>query len=105
MEFKTKNGHTVNLREELTAKQHRYLKGIAQKNMEFDPANETTTGLTGEVLNEIEDETIKAYVQAFNGAEDNAYENMMNTLTGDEYEEIWQQVNQMDQKKGKKSSS
>ena len=91
--------HKVAIRTSLTARQYTQLKNYIVRHAQMEtkvdgydkhgsPKTATVPSISGETIVGLEKETMETYVVSFNGDENNAYNRMMDTITGTQYETV-----------------
>ncbi|RMD70284.1 MAG: hypothetical protein D6822_04355 [Cyanobacteria bacterium J149] len=106
LDITLESGNKVTLRKVLSAKDYLRLKNfiVSKAELQTKQSGFTKKGspqmviepkIDGEAVVALEEETVKAYVYAFNGSSDNAYETMMDTISGKEYEQVKEKIDEL----------
>lgn len=93
------SGHKVTIRTQLTARAYtklkNYIVGKAEMETKVDgydkkgaPRTAMVPSISGQDIVGLEEETMRTYVISFNDSTKSAYDSMMDTLSGREYEEV-----------------
>ena len=102
-EIVLKSGHKVKVFTELGARKHQALKHFTSKQMKLEgkqdgfkkdgsPKFTMTPSIDIDAMAELEVKTMEMYLESFNGESDNAYDRMMDVLSGEEYDEVWSAI-------------
>ncbi|RMD51932.1 hypothetical protein D6827_01100 [Candidatus Parcubacteria bacterium] len=106
MEITLPSGNKVELKENITARDHLELKHFITRRLKLrteqdgytksgKPQFNTAPEINGEDIAELEILTVKKYLVSFNGDKQNPYEKMMDTINGQEYEMIKEKIDEL----------
>jgi len=106
VEVALEGGHKVTLRKFLIARDYLRLKNfiVAKAELQTKQSGFTKSGspkmvvepkIDGETVVALEDETVKAYILAFDGSQEGAFDKMMSTLNGSEYEQVKDKIDEL----------
>lgn len=102
MLIETKHGHKVELKDELSARDHLFLKQYVGRKMTVrTEGGKNIPEIKGESIAELEVEGIKRYLLSLDGSTENAYERLLDTLTASELDQVLEAINEKKIDEGK----
>lgn len=102
MLIETKHGHKVEIKDELSARDHLFMKQYVGRKMTLrSEGGKNIPEIKGEAIADLEVEGIKRYLVGFNGSVENAYDRMLDTLTASELDQVLEHTNKKKEEEGK----